>query len=137
MKNAAIIRYHSARTWAMATWITLWLSMAQASGDGLDCEYAVSTKDLIVCAQQEYHFEINRLNEAYRRLNELRPNSAAALKDAQQAYIKARNLTCKWQGYIFAADGTAQPLAELGCLTQQERARADHLEDILRYLSRL
>jgi uncharacterized protein YecT (DUF1311 family) len=106
---------------------------ALAVDDAVDCETAESTKDPMICAKREYEQEIGRLNRAYQRLNALRPNDAAALKAAQRAYIRDRDLTCEWQAQIFYQDGTAEPLARLGCLTQMERARADHLEDILRY----
>lgn len=108
-----------------------------ADNGSLDCEYATSTKDLLTCAKQEYDHEIHRLNDAYKQLKELRPNGFDALRAAQRAYIEDRDLTCKWQAQIFYEDGTAQPLAEIGCLTQMERARADKLADMVRYLGGL
>ena len=121
-----------------ATIFAFLLTTGGVAGDAaLDCEYATSTKDLMACAKQEYDHEIHRLNIAYKRLKELRPDGFDALRAAQRAYIEDRDLTCKWQAQIFYEDGTAQPLAEIGCMTQMERARADKLGDMVQYLGGL
>jgi uncharacterized protein YecT (DUF1311 family) len=95
-----------------------------------DCQKAMTTPELDVCARQDLKVSEIELNRVYRRIiaglsqpdTELAKYSdmRASLISAQRAWVKFREEDCQ-SVYVKHASGTLRGVMKLGCL----RARAD------------
>lgn len=111
--------------------------LAQDSADDVDCNNAISQKDMNFCARQAYEAADGDLNADYQmaidyfrnldeELTEDLKGGEEALRKAQRAWIKYRDLTCEQERYQVRG-GTMEPLIFLMCLERLTRARSEDL----------
>ncbi len=104
-------------------------SLSAFAQDAIDCENAMDTYSMKICASQRLDKEDKRLNDLYGKLMKKNDKvGQAKLKKAQRAWIGYRDGECS-----YAADsmrgGTGEGLVEVDCLAEKTKARADELKD--------
>lgn len=112
-----------------------------AAAQEIDCANAMAQMDLNQCAYQDWEEADARLNAVYKQAMELlkgwdenlpkdERGGAAALKDAQRAWITFRDKACEAEGYAMKG-GSAEPLLIYGCMRQLTEERVNHLQGLL------
>jgi uncharacterized protein YecT (DUF1311 family) len=108
-----------------------------AAAQEVDCANAMAQQDLNQCAYADWEAADAELNNAYRNaivhlkewdasLPQDEQGGAAALKEAQRAWITFRDKACEAEGYAMKG-GSAEPLLIYGCMRQLTEERTDHL----------
>lgn len=108
-----------------------------AAAQEVDCPNAVTQQDMNQCAYADWEAADADLNTAYRRAIALmtrwdadlprgEQGGAAALKDAQRAWITFRDKACEAEGYAMKG-GSAEPLLVYGCMRQLTEDRTGQL----------
>jgi uncharacterized protein YecT (DUF1311 family) len=108
------------------------------SGSGLEqkkqdpCANAKSTAEMRDCVGRQYKTADDELNRVYRQLMSKLDDEGhkAALKTAQQAWIKYRDANCDFESYL-SRGGTMEPVSHYGCLTWMTAARTKELREAL------
>lgn len=95
----------------------------------LDCENAMTQRDMNTCAYQDYQAADAALNDVYawamKRARAYENGSDTALRAAQRAWIPYRDAACNAEGLLFEG-GSLRPLIEYSCLaTLTERRTND------------
>ncbi len=115
----------------MQRWLIGWVALffAIPNAQALDCENAYTTRDMVVCADQDLKSADKLLNAAYKkRRNDLDAEGQKLLKTAQRAWIEFRDAEC-----LAARDegrgGTIAPLLEISCLESMTLARTAALQN--------
>jgi uncharacterized protein YecT (DUF1311 family) len=104
---------------------------AQAGKD--PCANAQTQLEMSECQGREYKKADAALNAVYRQLTakvQGEAGESAALKAAQQAWIKFRDADCDFESYQNKG-GTIYPLVRNGCLTALTQERTRHLRELL------
>lgn len=112
-----------------------------AAAQEIDCANAMAQMDLNQCAYQDWEAVDADLNDAYQaamllmkewdaNLPDDEKGGAAALKDAQRAWITFRDKACEAEGYAMKG-GSAEPLLVYGCMRQLTEERVNHLRGML------
>lgn len=92
--------------------------------------HAQTQSDMNQSANADYKKADAELNKAYRDvLNKLDASGKTDLKAAQNAWIKYRDLDCKFQSGG-AAGGSIQAMVVAGCLTDKTTARTAELRKL-------
>ena len=108
-----------------------------AAAQDIDCANAVTQQDMNQCAYADWESADAKLNAAYKRamavmtqwdadLPEAEQGGAAALKEAQRAWITFRDKACEAEGYAMKG-GSAEPLLVYGCMRLLTEERTAHL----------
>ena len=108
-----------------------------AAAQEVDCANAVTQQDMNRCAYAEWEAADADLNTAYKRamdllkgwdadMPEAEQDGAAALKEAQRAWITFRDKACEVEGYAMKG-GSAEPLLVYGCMRQLTEDRTGQL----------
>lgn len=93
--------------------------------------YAQTQTDINQSAANDYKKADANLNKVYRDVfNKLDATAKADLKAAQNAWIKYRDLDCKFQS-AGVAGGSMQPMVVSGCLADKTAARTKELNGLL------
>ena len=117
--------------------IALCLLLAQTGaaqkGNQDPCANAATTADMRDCMGKEYQKVDAELNRVYKQLMALTEDEGekAALKTAQQAWLKYRDLHCEFESYENKG-GTIYPVVYTGCLSAVTAARTKELREILK-----
>ena len=92
------------------------------------CANAKTTPEMRDCAGKEYKQADAELNQVYKQLmSKLEdPGHQAALKSAQQAWIKYRDTNCEYESYLNRG-GTMYSVVNTGCLTRMTKERTTEL----------
>ena len=109
-----------------------------ASAQEIDCANVVTQSDMNQCAYADWEAADADLNTAYQAAMELlqgwdadlpedEQGGAAALKDAQRAWIIFRDKACEAEGYAMKG-GSAEPLLVYGCMRQLTEDRTGQLQ---------
>lgn len=109
------------------------LNSANAQTKKDPCAGAQTQADMNECQGREYKKADAALNAVYRQLTAKIQEEAgelAALKAAQQAWIKFRDADCEFESYQNKG-GTIYPLVYSGCLTTLTQARTKQLREML------
>ena len=108
----------------------LCLAGSSAAASALECGQAVTQADMNACAAQELNqadTELNRTYLAYRaKLHAARQNQ---IRDVQLAWIKYRDLACRFEG-ANVVGGSAAGMALQTCLTEKTRQRTSELRTL-------
>jgi uncharacterized protein YecT (DUF1311 family) len=108
-----------------------------ATAQEVDCANAMAQQDLNQCAYQDWEVADADLNDAYQIAMQLlkdwdaslpadEKGGAAALQDAQRAWITFRDKACEAEGFAMKG-GSAEPLLVYGCMRQLTEERTGHL----------
>lgn len=116
-----------------------------AAAQAVDCDNAVSQMAMTQCAQQSFAKADALLNAEYRKTvavmrkldaepgnhpsGDTRPGYAAALTEAQRAWIAFRDAHCRTMGYQMRG-GSAEPMLVWGCRETLTRDRTEQLIDL-------
>lgn len=93
--------------------------------------HAQTQSDMNQSANADYKKADAELNKAYRDVfNKLDASGKTNLKAAQNAWIKYRDLDCKFQSGG-ASGGSVQAMVVAGCLTDKTVARTKELNGLL------
>ena len=114
-----------------------------AAAQEVDCANAMAQADLNACAYQDWEAADADLNAAYQQAMEVlegwdanlpaeEQGAAAALKDAQRAWITFRDKACEAEGYAFKG-GSAEPLLVYGCMRVLTEERTAHLTGLVEF----
>jgi len=97
------------------------------------CANAQTTVEMRDCAGKEYQKADAALNKTYRELMAKLDDDGqkAALKAAQQAWIKYRDTNCEFESYQNKG-GTIYPVVYTGCLTSMTSARTKELREAIK-----
>ena len=96
-----------------------------------DCGNATTQAEINQCAGGDYKKADAQLNKVYKAvLGKADEGQQAQLKAAQNAWIKFRDLDCKFQT-SGAEGGSIYPTALAGCLEAKASARAKELDALL------
>jgi uncharacterized protein YecT (DUF1311 family) len=108
-------------------------SASAQSGQAPDpCDNAQTTVEMRNCAGKEYKKADAELNSAYKLLMSKLTDAGhqAALKTAQQAWIKYRDANCEFEAYLNRG-GTFYPIVYTGCLTVMTTNRTKELRELI------
>lgn len=119
--------------------------LAAAQTQAIDCDNAVSQMAMTQCAQQSFAKADALLNAEYKKTmavmrkldaspgsrpsGDKRPGYAAALTEAQRAWIAYRDAHCRSMGYQMRG-GSAEPMLVWGCKETLTRDRTEQLIDL-------
>ena len=125
--------------------ILLTLLAAAAQPQTIDCDNAVSQMAMTECARRGFtaadavlNAEYKKAMAAMRKLDaepgshpsgDTRPGYAAALTEAQRAWIAYRDAHCRSAGYQMRG-GSAEPMLVWGCKETLTRDRTEQLIDL-------
>lgn len=119
--------------------------LAAAQAQTIDCDNADTQSAMTQCAQQSFAKADALLNAEYRQTmaimrkldaepgshpaGDTRPGYAAALTEAQRAWIAFRDAHCRTMGYQMRG-GSAEPMLVWGCRETLTRDRTEQLIDL-------
>lgn len=93
----------------------------------LDCANAMTQAAMNQCAAQELEREDKKINATYKELrSKLAPDQQNQLKDVQLAWIKYKDLACKYEAGGVEG-GSLYPMVLASCLAQKTRQRSAEL----------
>lgn len=115
-----------------------------AAQQNIDCGYPVNQMEMTFCAQKGWQEADAELNAVYKEamasmketdsyLPDDMKGAAAALRDAQRAWIPYRDKACEAYGFQ-ARGGSMEPMLVYGCLATITRQRVEELRDLARGL---
>lgn len=127
----------------MPRFVTLIFCLAgQAAGaQTIDCANAQNQLDVNQCAYQDWQSADDDLNAAYKAAMQLLKSwdagapvadqgAAAALREAQRAWITFRDNACAAEGFAMRG-GSAETLLIHGCMRALTEERTNHLTSLL------
>jgi uncharacterized protein YecT (DUF1311 family) len=96
------------------------------------CANAQTTVEMRNCAGKEYKKADAELNSVYKQLMSKLTDEGhkAALKTAQQAWIKYRDANCEFEAYLNRG-GTIYPVVYTGCLSAMTMNRTKELRELI------
>jgi uncharacterized protein YecT (DUF1311 family) len=108
-------------------------SGAAQQGKQNPCANAATTVEIDECVGKEYQKVDAELNRVYKQLMAKLEDEGekAALKTAQQAWIKYRDLNCEFESYENKG-GTIYPIVYTGCLSAMTATRTKELRELLK-----
>jgi uncharacterized protein YecT (DUF1311 family) len=106
---------------------------AAQKGNQDPCANAATTVEMSDCMGKEYQKVDAELNRVYKQLMATLDNDGekAALKTAQQAWLKYRDLHCEFESYENKG-GTIYPIVYTGCLSAVTSTRTKELRETLK-----
>jgi uncharacterized protein YecT (DUF1311 family) len=115
------------------------VQMAQADDHSLSKQFTMCmdkaggvTTSMVECIAAETKRQDVRLNKAYKNLmNTLNATRKKELQDTQRLWMKYRDANCKF--YYDPNGGSIVRVTSAGCLMDMTVARADELENFLKY----
>jgi uncharacterized protein YecT (DUF1311 family) len=110
--------------------LLLVLCGANAAAFALDCNKAVTQAEMNGCVAQDLNqadAELNQTYVAYRA--KLRPAQQNQIRDVQLAWLKYRDLSCRFESSSIAG-GSAARMALQTCLAEKTRQRANELKTL-------
>lgn len=115
--------------WRIAALLSIsGLSAVSISAHALDCNNSSTQSDMDQCATQALNQADAELNQTYidyrNRLNKAQQNQ---IRDVQLAWIKYRDLSCKYASSS-STGGSAHGMALQSCLTEKTRQRTQELK---------
>ena len=128
-------------------WLAALLTLAQASGDTLDCEDAQTQAAMNLCAARDFEAADALLNEQWAETAQLmkaldgeidrefdrQPGHFETLLESQRAWLRFRDAHCLADSFL-ARGGSMQPMLDSFCrahLTQQRTQQLRELTDSL------
>ena len=112
--------------WRIAALLSL--STLSIAAHALDCDKAATQSDMDECSTQALNKADAELNQTYidyrNRLNKAQQNQ---IRDVQLAWIKYRDLSCKYAS-ASTTGGSAHGMALQSCLTQKTQERTKELK---------
>lgn len=114
------------------------LLASQAAAQQYNCESPQAQVEMNFCAHQEWKLADALLNVEYKAARAAmkqidkdlptgQQGAAIALRDAQRAWIKYRDLACAAEGWQFRG-GSIEPLVVSTCLTTVTESRTEALQ---------
>ncbi len=109
---------------------------AQTSDDiDVDCDNAITTMDMVACADKRYQAADARLNAVYKKsLQDSDAEGAKILRESQRGWISFRDAECL-RYRDMARGGTMAPLLQIGCLADMTENRSVELENTTEMLA--
>lgn len=106
-------------------------TVARAQEPKDPCENGQTTVEMRNCAGKEYQKADAELNDAYKQLMSTITDEGhrAALRTAQQAWIKYRDANCEFEAYLNRG-GTIYPVVYTSCLSAMTTARTRELREL-------
>lgn len=96
-----------------------------------DCKNPQTQIAMNICSQEEYEREGIRLNKNYKELvAKLDTSRRTQLKEVQLAWIKFRDLQCKYDASLYEG-GSMQPLIQANCLLYITKQRNKDIKAML------
>ena len=106
----------------------------------IDCENAMSTREMNICGDQAFKKADADLNETYKKALADIPEMAteapydakgweAALRASQRAWVAFRDAECNDHGAMFWTGGTGATADIIGCMTDKTIARTKELKE--------
>ncbi len=96
----------------------------------LDCDEAITQSELNKCEATSLEQETKKINRVYNDLRKkMDPKQQKMLKDIQLAWIKFRDLSCKYRA-SGAEGGSVHSAIVNGCLTEMTRQRIKELLEL-------
>ena len=117
-----------ARRWVVGVLAVAGAMLSAGAGAAVDCRNAMTQADMNQCAALDLERENARINasyNAYRRT--LAPEAQAQLKEVQLAWIRFRDLACRFESGS-SAGGSVNSMAMGRCLQAKTRQRALEIE---------
>lgn len=111
--------------------LSLFLFAFSAHAEQINCEDPINQTQLNICSVRDYQTldaQLNATYNTYRKM--LEPKQKEALKQAELAWIKYRDLVCDYEADQYAG-GSMSGLVYNSCLKRITTAR---LVDLKRYL---
>ncbi len=103
------------------------LALVSRPASALDCANAMSTIDMLQCADRDYQAADKRLNQSYSAFKKtLDAEGAKLLLESQRAWLKFRDTNCAVAADM-ARGGTLSPLLNLGCQADMTEKRNKEL----------
>ena len=97
----------------------------------LDCQNAMTQRDMNQCAYLDFQKEDKVLNQLYQRHRATLSNERKTqLKEAQQAWLRFRDLSCDYEADFYVG-GSIAPMVKSACLIAQTKNR---IVDLNHYL---
>ena len=94
----------------------------------VDCQNPQTQIDMNRCASTDLDRETNKINKTYNVFRaKLNPAQKQQLKEVQLAWIKFKDLACKFEA-SGVEGGSAHSMVLAGCLTEKTRQRNKELE---------
>jgi uncharacterized protein YecT (DUF1311 family) len=107
-----------------------WTNVSVAQDADLDCDNAMTQRDMNTCAYQDYLAADLALNEVYAwamsRAKTYENGADLALRDAQRAWIPYRDAACAAEGLLYEG-GSIRPLIEYVCMATLTERRAQDM----------
>lgn len=115
-------------------------SAASAGEEKVDCDNALSTYEMNICAGRAYEAADARLNAVYKQALAAIPEMAAeppfdaksweaALRASQRTWIAFRDAECEGHVAMFWSGGSGATVDIIGCKTEKTEARANELAE--------
>lgn len=102
----------------------------QAQAQAPDCGNAQTQMEMNQCAAAALEREDQHLNRVYNQYRSgLQESERQALKQAQLAWIKFRDLDCELAASVYDG-GSMQPMVHADCLAARTRERIGHLKQM-------
>ena len=102
----------------------------QAQAQTPDCGNAQTQMEMNQCAAAALEREDQHLNRVYNQYRtSLQESERQALKQAQLAWIKFRDLDCELAASVYDG-GSMQPMVHADCLAARTRERIGHLKQM-------
>ncbi len=99
----------------------------------LDCQSAMTQRDMNQCAYLDFQKEDKVLNQLYQEHRAgLDTKRKDQLKVAQQAWLKFRDLSCGYEADFYVG-GSIAPMVKSACLIAQTKNRIVDLKNYLDY----
>lgn len=117
------------------------LPATAADEDKIDCENALSTYEMNICAGRAFEVADARLNAVYKNALAAIPELAtgekpfdarsweAALRASQRAWIAFRDAECEEHVAMFWSGGSGATVDIIGCQTEKTEARTKELSE--------
>ncbi|MBO9536001.1 lysozyme inhibitor LprI family protein [Herbaspirillum sp.] len=110
--------------------LLLALCGASAGAGALDCGKAATQADMNECTARDLSQADAELNQAYLAYRaKLRPAQQNQIRDVQLAWLKYRDLSCRFESSSVAG-GSAAGVALQNCLADKTRQRARELQEL-------
>ena len=94
----------------------------------VDCQNPQTQIDMNQCASTDLDRETKKINKTYNNFRaKLNPTQKQQLKEVQLAWIKFKDLACKFEA-SGVEGGSAHSMVLAGCLTEKTRQRNKELE---------
>lgn len=106
------------------------VSLVSESAFAADCKSPTTQLELTQCASADLERETHKINNIYKVFRaKLNPQKQQQLKEVQLAWIKFRDLACKFNA-SGVGGGSAQSMVLSNCLTEETKLRSKAIESL-------